>query len=251
LRSSAEYGHFTLYYQPVAQIGGSITGFEALLRWPHPTRGLLPPGAFIELAEESGLIGSIGEWVLSEACREAVSWPNALQIAVNISAVQFRSGDLPSIVHSVLIKTGLAPSRLALEITESVLIDDYSRAQSILRQLKSLGVQIVLDDFGTGYSSLSYLQSFPFDKIKIDHSFVSSVDRSIQSATIVSSVINLAKGLKIPVVAEGVENEAQLKFLRREACDEIQGYLIGRPLPIDDYANFVGRKAMPRELLTG
>src|SRR5262249_50960122 len=154
----------------------------------------VPPGTFIAIAEESGLIDAIGAWVLREACREAAGWERKLQIAVNVSSVQFRRGDLPNLVHSVLLESGLAPQRLVLEVTESVLIVDFSRAQSVLRRLKALGVQIALDDFGTGYSSLSYLQSFPFDKIKIDQSFVCNVERNVQSATIVRSVVNLARG---------------------------------------------------------
>jgi len=250
LRIGVETNRLVLHYQPQAKIGGEIVSFEALVRWRHPTRGLVPPGSFIELAEESGIIVSIGKWVLREACREAASWPQPLQIAVNLSPVQFRNDDLPALVHSILLETGLAPNRLELEITESVLIDDYSRAQSILRRLKSLGVRISLDDFGTGYWSLSYLQSFPFDKIKIDQSFISNVDRSIQSATIVRSVISLARGLNIPIVAEGVETEAQLNFLSENSCDEIQGFLVGRPLPISDYAGLVGRetKSAKRQL---
>jgi diguanylate cyclase (GGDEF)-like protein/PAS domain S-box-containing protein len=243
LRSAVENDRMILHYQPQARIGGEIVGFEALVRWRHPTRGLVPPGSFIELAEESGVIVSIGEWVLREACREAASWPQKLQIAVNLSPVQFRSADLPSLVHTVLLETGLAPSRLELEITESVLIDDYSRAQSVLRRLKSLGVRIALDDFGTGYSSLSYVQSFPFDKLKIDQSFIANVVHNIQSATIVRSVIGLARGLKIPVVAEGVETKAQLEFLSQESCDEIQGFLVGRPQPILEYAAVVGAES--------
>ena len=177
LRAAVEHGELTLHYQPQARIDGEIIGFEALVRWHHPTRGLVPPGTFIPLAEESGLIVAIGEWVLREACREAASWPKPLQIAVNLSPVQFRHGDLPALVHAVLLETGLAPDRLELEITEGVLIGDFSRAVSILRRLKALGVRIAMDDFGTGYSSLSYLQSFPFDKIKIDRSFISKLDR--------------------------------------------------------------------------
>jgi EAL domain-containing protein (putative c-di-GMP-specific phosphodiesterase class I) len=166
-----------------------------------------------------------------------------LQIAINLSPVQFRHGDLAGLVHTVLLETGLAPSRLELEITEGVLIGDFSRAVAILRRLKALGVRIAMDDFGTGYSSLSYLQSFPFDKIKIDQAFISNVERNAQSAAIVRAVIGLGRGLDMPVVAEGVETEDQLAFLRREACDEIQGYLIGRPRLIEDYAKLVGRPA--------
>ena len=160
--------------------------------------------------------------------------------------MQFRHGDLPGLVHSVLLETGLAPSRLELEITEGVLIGDFSRAVSILRRLKALGVRIAMDDFGTGYSSLSYLQSFPFDKIKIDQAFISNLERNPQSATIIRAVIGLARGLELPVVAEGVETEEQLAFLARESCDEVQGYLIGRPLPIEEYAALTGQPSEGR-----
>ena len=172
LQSAIQRNELSLDYQPQALISGEIIGFEALVRWHHPTHGLIGPMDFIPLAEESGLIIPIGEWILREACREAASWPNPIQIAVNLSPVQFRHGDLPGLIHTVLLETGLAPGRLELEITESVLFDDFSRASSILRRLKALGVRIAMDDFGTGYSSLSYLQSFPFDKIKIDQSFM-------------------------------------------------------------------------------
>ena len=205
-----------LHFQPQALLDSSIIGFEALVRWNHPSRGQLAPASFIPLAEESGLIISIGEWILREACREAASWPRPLQIAVNLSPVQFQHGDLAGLVHAALLETGLAAARLELEITEGVLIGDFSRAVSILRRLKSLGVRIAMDDFGTGYSSLSYLQSFPFDKIKIDQSFVSNLDRNPQSAAIIRAVIALGRGLKLPVVAEEVETNAQLAFLVRE-----------------------------------
>ena len=163
--------------------------------------------------------------------------------------MQFRYGDLPKLVHEVLLETGLAPSRLELEITEGVLIGDFNRAVSILRRLKALGVRIAMDDFGTGYSSLSYLQSFPFDKIKIDQSFIANLGHSQQAATIVRAVIALGRGLNMPVVAEGVETEEQVKFLAAESCNEIQGYLVGRPKPIAEYAEMVGRKAAPRHRL--
>jgi EAL domain-containing protein (putative c-di-GMP-specific phosphodiesterase class I) len=183
----------------------------------------------------------IGEWVLREACREAASWPNPLQIAVNLSPIQFRHGDLAGLVHSVLLETGLAPTRLELEITEGVLVEDFARGVSILRRLKTLGVRIAMDDFGTGYSSLSYLQSFPFDKIKIDQSFISKVTNNPQSAAIVRGVIGLAHGLNLPVLAEGVETKAQLDFLVAESCDEMQGYLLGRPHPIMEYSDLIRR----------
>jgi EAL domain-containing protein (putative c-di-GMP-specific phosphodiesterase class I) len=240
LQSALAAGQISLHYQPQLRVGGEATGFEVLMRWTHPTRGVVSPASFIPIAEESGLIIGLGEWVLREACREAASWPKPLHIAVNLSPAQFRHGDLPELVHSALFESGLAANRLELEITEGVLIDDFSRALSILRRLKSLGVRIAMDDFGTGYSSLSYLQSFPFDKIKIDRTFISNVESSPQSAAIVRAVIGLARGLDLPVVAEGVENAAQLAFLSRELCDEVQGYLVGRPKPIRLYDELVG-----------
>jgi len=250
LRSAAACGELKLYFQPQAQIDGEVVGFEALLRWRHPHRGMVPPSTFIPLAEESGLIVPIGEWVLREACREAVDWPTPLQVAINLSPVQFQHGDLVNLVHSVLLETGLSPNRLELEITENVLIGDFSSALSILRRLKLLGVRIAMDDFGTGYSSLSYLQSFPFDKIKIDQTFISNLDHNPQSAAIIRAVIGLGRGLELPVVAEGVETKSQLDFLTREACDQVQGYVVGRPLPIEDYADLVGRRpAEPKQRL--
>jgi EAL domain-containing protein (putative c-di-GMP-specific phosphodiesterase class I) len=206
----------------------------------------MAPSAFIPLAEESGLIIAIGEWILREACREAASWATPPQIAVNLSPVQFRHGDLPGLVHSVLLETGLSPGRLELEITEGVLIGDFSRAVSILRRLKSLGVKIAMDDFGTGYSSLSYLQAFPFDKIKIDQAFISNLESNPQSAAIIRAVIGLGRGLDVPVLAEGVETTNQLAFLSREACDQVQGYLLGRPRPIEEYAELIGSTPMSR-----
>jgi diguanylate cyclase (GGDEF)-like protein/PAS domain S-box-containing protein len=240
LQSAIARGELELYYQPQAAIGGGIIGFEALLRWHHPSRGLIAPMTFIPIAEESGLIVQIGEWVLREACREAATWPIQLQVAVNLSPVQFRHGELPALVHTVLLETGLGAHRLELEITESVLIADFTRAVSVLRRLKALGVKIAMDDFGTGYSSLSYLQSFPFDKIKIDQSFISNLEHNHQSAAIVRAVVSLAHGLGLPVIAEGVESSAQLEFLTRETVDEVQGYLLGRPYPIQHYAELIG-----------
>ncbi|HEY4723658.1 MAG TPA: EAL domain-containing protein, partial [Anaerolineae bacterium] len=242
LRSAIERNEIQLYYQPQALIDGSIVGFEALARWQHPVRGFISPSEFIPAAEDSGLIIAIGERVLHAACNEAATWSHPLKIAVNLSPVQFQHGDLPAIVHSALLESGLSPHRLELEITEGTLIDDFSRAQAILRQLKSLGVRIAMDDFGTGYSSLSYLHAFPFDKIKIDKGFISKVHQNPQSAAIVRAVIGLARGLSMPVTAEGVETEEQRAFLAHEACDEIQGYLIGRPQPIEYYAQAIGRK---------
>src|SRR5205807_5575478 len=180
-------------------------------------------------------------WVLREACREAASWNDKLQVAVNVSAIQFRRGDLQGLVRTVLHESGIPPARLELEITEGVLIENVARAASMLKALKRLGVRIALDDFGTGYSSLSYLQSFPLDRIKIDRSFIASLGRTDRSLAIVRAVIGLAHGLGLPVLAEGVETDDQLETLIREGCDEMQGYLIGRPRPIELYADIVGR----------
>jgi EAL domain-containing protein (putative c-di-GMP-specific phosphodiesterase class I) len=245
LRLAIERGELALHYQPQAHIDGEITGFEALVRWHHPRFGLVAPSTFIPLAEESGAIGELGEWILRTACGEAASWPKPLRIAINLSPVQFRHGDLAKLVHEVLLETGLSPSRLELEITEGVLIGDFNTVVSILRRLKSFGVRIAMDDFGTGYSSLSYLQAFPFDKIKIDQAFVANLAHSQQAVTIIRAVIALGRGLNLPVVAEGVETEEQLKFLAGEQCSEIQGFYIGRPEPITSYAAVVGREPAP------
>ncbi len=239
-------GELSLYYQPQATSGPTVAtseviGFEALARWQHPVRGFVSPADFIPLAEESGLIVEMGQWILREACREAASWPVPLQIAVNLSPAQFMHGDVVSLVHSILLETGLAPDRLELEITEGVLIEDFDRGLALLRRLKALGVRISMDDFGSGYSSLSYLQAFPFDKIKIDRAFVMNLGRNPQSAAIVRAVIDLGHGLEMSIVAEGVETQEQLGFLSEEGCDAVQGYFIGKPFPIGQYATLVGR----------
>jgi diguanylate cyclase (GGDEF)-like protein/PAS domain S-box-containing protein len=238
-------GELSLHYQPQAIAGATVAeseiiGFEALARWQHPVRGFVPPGDFIPLAEESGLIVEMGEWILREACRAAASWTAPLQIAVNLSPAQFTHGDLVGLVHSILLETGLAPDRLELEITEGVLIEDFDRGLALLRRLKALGVRISMDDFGSGYSSLSYLQAFPFDKIKIDRAFVINLGRNPQSAAIVRAVIDLGHGLEMSIVAEGVETQEQLGFLAEEGCDAVQGYFIGRPAQIGQYAALIG-----------
>jgi len=246
LSAAIRNGELSLHYQPQALSrqtvrNSEVIGFEALARWLHPVRGFVPPSDFIPLAEESGLIVEMGEWILREACREAASWPLPLQIAVNLSPAQFMHGDVVSLVHSILLETGLAPGRLELEITEGVLIEDFDRGLALLRRLKALGVRISMDDFGSGYSSLSYLQAFPFDKIKIDRAFVMNLGRNPQSAAIVRAVIGLGHGLEMSIVAEGVETQEQLGFLAEEGCDAVQGYFIGKPLPIGQYAALVGR----------
>jgi diguanylate cyclase (GGDEF)-like protein/PAS domain S-box-containing protein len=239
-------GELSLYYQPQAVARHSVAnseiiGFEALARWLHPVRGFVPPSDFIPLAEESGLIVEMGEWILRQACREAASWQIPLQVAVNLSPAQFMHGDVVGLVHAILLETGLAPRRLELEITEGVLIEDFDRGLALLRRLKALGVCVSMDDFGSGYSSLSYLQAFPFDKIKIDRAFVINLGRNPQSAAIVRAVIGLCHGLGMSVVAEGVETQEQLGFLADEGCDAVQGYFIGRPAPIGHYAALTGR----------
>jgi diguanylate cyclase (GGDEF)-like protein/PAS domain S-box-containing protein len=239
LAAALENNEFELYFQPQSAADGEVVGFEVLLRWHHAQRGMVPPDVFIPLAEETGLIGAIDEWVLREACREAASWPNPLSIAVNLSPVDFRRGDVPAMILSVLLETGLEARRLEIEITEGVLIEDFARATSILRQIKNLGVHVAMDDFGTGYSSLSYLQSFPFDKIKIDQAFIAKLGTNTQSAAIVQAILGLGRSLKLPVIAEGVETSAQLAFLADEGCNEMQGYLIGRPQPIAHYRSVV------------
>jgi diguanylate cyclase (GGDEF)-like protein len=251
LRSAIAHGELAVHYQPQAKIDGEVFGFEALLRWQHPKHGLVPPTTFIPLAEQNGMIGEIGEWTLRQVCREAASWTSPLQIGINLSPVQFRYGDLAGLVHAILIETGLAPSRLELEITEGLLINDPPRALSILRRLKLLGVKIAMDDFGTGYASLSSLQSFPFDKLKIDRTFIASVDANVQSQAIVRAVIGLGKALSIPVIAEGVETEGERVFLLREGCAEIQGYVIGYPRPIDSYANLTSGPSATEHALAG
>jgi diguanylate cyclase (GGDEF)-like protein/PAS domain S-box-containing protein len=234
LRFAISRKEFSLVYQPLTQIEGrEVLGFEALLRWHHPERGNIPPGVFIPIAEEGNLILQIGEWVLREACQEAVSWNNPLSLSVNVSAAQLHSPGFVQTVGEILMLSGLAASRLELEITETALIRDPSRALAMLLQLKELGVRIAMDDFGTGYSSLSNLRAFPFDKIKIDQSFIRSVNVNPEAAAIVRAVLGLGRGLKLPVIAEGVETEEELAFLRAESCLEAQGYLLGRPQSID------------------
>jgi len=245
LGSAIDRNELRLFYQPLARIDGEIVGFEALLRWEHEARGRIAPNVFIPLAEDNGMIIPIGAWVLKEACRQAASWSNKLMVAINLSPVQFHYSDLPAQVLAILLETGLAPHRLELEITEGVLVNDFERAIGTLRRLKALGVSIAMDDFGTGYSSLRYLQAFPFDKIKVDKSFIDQLDENLQSQAIIRAVVGLAHGLALPVLAEGVETAGQLEFLKREGCDEVQGYLIGRPLPIDNYSETVGIASAP------
>ncbi len=250
LRQALAQQQLEVHYQPQAEISSrKITGFEALVRWQHPRRGMVAPDEFIPLAEETGLIVPLGEWVLHTACAAAATWPEHLRVGVNLSPVQFTRCDLPALIENVLRTHHLAPERLELEITESVLIKDVEQALTTLRQLKALGVRIAMDDFGTGYSSLSYLQRFPFDKIKIDRSFIEAMQDTTEAVAIVRAVTGLGQGLKIPVIAEGVETVEQMDLLRRENCDEIQGYLIGEPLALGDGADILAAVATAQAML--
>jgi diguanylate cyclase (GGDEF)-like protein/PAS domain S-box-containing protein len=246
LRLAISRHELQLVYQPQKDIQShAINGFEALLRWSHPVRGAISPGTFIPIAEESGAILEIGDWVMRTACREAATWTQPLTVAVNVSAVQLYNPDFVRELHQILLETGLSPRRLEIEITETALVRDFDRALATLRQIKALGVRIAMDDFGTGYSSLSNLRAFPFDKIKIDGSFIRSVNSNEQAATIVRAVLGLGRGLGLPVLAEGVETEAELQFLQAEHCDEVQGYLLGRPAAIGSFRNLTHDGAPP------
>jgi diguanylate cyclase (GGDEF)-like protein/PAS domain S-box-containing protein len=237
LRQAIARRELRLAYQPLQEIAsGKVLGFEALLRWKHPMRGDVEPSEFIPVAEDTGVILPIGEWVLRDACREAASWKKPLTVAVNISAVQIHNANFAHAVHEILFETGLEPTRLELEVTETALVRDLNRALATLRRIKMLGVRIAMDDFGTGYSSLSNLRAFPFDKIKIDRSFIKSVHVNDQAAAIVRSVLGLGRALNLPVLAEGVESTPEFEFLERENCDEAQGYLLGRPADIGTFA---------------
>jgi diguanylate cyclase (GGDEF)-like protein len=233
LRNAVAQDEFELYYQPqVDALTEEITGCEALLRWHSPTRGMVPPADFIPLAEEIGLIVPIGEWVLKQACCEAASWPRAIRVAVNLSPAQFKSRSVVQSVINALAVSGLEASRLELEITESVLLHDNETTLATLHQLRSFGIKISMDDFGTGYSSLSYLRSFPFDKIKIDRSFIKDISDKGDCAAIVKAVAGLGKGLGIATTAEGVETQEQLRHVRADGCTEVQGYFFSAPQPV-------------------
>ncbi len=252
LRRALGLNQLEVHYQPLVQIGG-IAGFEALLRWHHPERGLVSPAVFIPVAEEIGLIGVIGAWVLTRACTDAASWPGALRVAVNLSPAQFLNRSLADDAAHALTMSGLSPRRLELEITESVLLQDDVAVFETLHALRALGIRIAMDDFGTGYSSLSYLRRFPFDKIKIDQSFVKGMQDNADCKTIVRAVIGLGKALGMSVNAEGVETTEQLTTLRAEGCGEIQGYLFSKPRPAADVEALLtryGNATLPAPPLT-
>ena len=242
MRSGIAENHFRVYYQPLVNLRTQkVTSFEALLRWDHPTRGRIAPIEFIPLAEETGLIVRLGEWVLRTACAEAMGWANDISVSVNLSPVQFARGDLVATVMNALASSGLPPTRLELEITESILLERTDRNMSILDQLHELGVRIALDDFGTGYSSIGYLRSFSFDKLKIDQSFVKDLLADEKSLAIVRAIVGLGSSFGITTTAEGVENEDQVLCLNNEGCTEVQGFLYSEPLPSQEVQPFLGR----------
>jgi EAL domain-containing protein (putative c-di-GMP-specific phosphodiesterase class I) len=250
LRRALERGELLLYYQPQAEVGTNrIFGVEALIRWQHPTLGLVAPDRFIGLAEETGLIVPIGEWVLRQACEQGRAWHDAgvdnLTIAVNISVRQFLQPDLAGVIGQVLARSGLPARCLELEITESTAMEDLEASAQILRALQDMGVRIAIDDFGTGHSSLSYLKNFPIQTLKIDRSFVKDIPGDPNDAAIVSAAIAMAHSLGLTVIAEGVETEEQIEFLRDRACDAFQGYLISQPLPAHEAMLGIELQASP------
>lgn len=233
LRSAIEQEQFELYYQPVVDVKTrTLCGVEALVRWRHPARGMISPDKFVPLAETTGLIGPLGEWILRRACSDAASWPEHIKVAVNISAIQFQKGNLFEVILRTLLETGIAPERLELEITETSLLENQEAHLTTIRQVKNLGISVALDDFGTGYSSVNYLTNFPFDKIKIDKSFTQGVLSRRDCKAVVASTLALAQGLGTVTTAEGVETEEQLEYMRAAGVDLVQGYLFGRPVPI-------------------
>jgi diguanylate cyclase (GGDEF)-like protein len=235
LRAAIAEKKFEMFYQPVLSVSSNeVIAFEALIRWRHPERGMVSPGEFIPVAEETGLIIPLGEWILRQVCADALSWPQNIRVAINLSPVQFRSPDLVQTVFSALATTHLDPGRLELEITETALLQDNEAVLEKLHQLKSYGLQISMDDFGTGYSSLSYLRSFPFDKIKIDQTFVRGLGKREDSLAIIRAVISLGKNLGMTVTAEGVETDDQLGVLRQERCDEVQGFLFSPAVRLEE-----------------
>ena len=245
LREAIGTAQIELHYQPLVNCGDTsdVAGFEALMRWTHPTLGPVSPVDFIPLAEETGLIVPLGLWALETACTAALRWPPSCCVAVNLSPAQFRNGGLPGQVAEILARTGLAPHRLELEVTEGLLITDAAQARIDLEELKSLGVRIALDDFGTGYSSLSYLRQFPFDKLKIDRSFVQALGEDASADAIVRAILAMGRSLHLDVTAEGVETAGQLHMLRSQGCDTVQGYLVSRPIASPHVAGFITAQA--------
>jgi diguanylate cyclase (GGDEF)-like protein len=240
LRQAIADGGFEIHYQPLVNLQDNrVTGCEALLRWRHPRLGMISPAEFIPVAEDTGLINQLGEWVLNKACAQAATWPGHIKVAINVSPIQFRSQTLALKVAAALAASSLPANRLELEITEAILIRDDEAALTMLHQLRELGVRIALDDFGTGYSSLSYLQRFPFDKIKIDRSFIRGIAEPTGSAYIVRAVVDIAEARSMTTTAEGVETEQELQILRDLGCTEMQGYLFSPALPAEKIAELL------------
>jgi diguanylate cyclase (GGDEF)-like protein len=232
LRNAIRRGEFEAYYQPLVEVKTRrISCFETLVRWRHPTRGLVSPVEFIPVVEDTGLIVQLGEWIMREACVAAMNWPPDVRVAVNVSPIEFQRGDVVRVVQDALTTSGLAPQRLEVEITESVLLEKTAKNITILTKLRELGVRVSLDDFGTGFSSLSYLRTYPFDKIKVDRSFVSDLSKDDRSRMIISAITGLGARFGMSTTAEGVETEEQFEWLRNEGCDEVQGWLFSRPVP--------------------
>jgi diguanylate cyclase (GGDEF)-like protein len=255
MQGALEVGQFELYFQPQCSIAAmEVTGFEGLLRWHHPTLGFVPPSEFIPIAEETGLIVPIGQWVLQEGCRVASSWPETLTVAINLSPVQLKSPDIGAMVMDAIKSSGLPPTRLELEITESTLIDSPEETLAQLESLQDIGISISLDDFGSGYSSLGTLSSFSFNKIKLDKSFLNWNTPTIQAEAIVGALLKIGQKLGMKILAEGVETDKQLDFLKAEGCDFMQGYLLGKPMPADKISkwmsDFVESRSTQKRLRT-
>ncbi len=227
-----EHDQLELYYQPlICAQSNLVTGMEALLRWHHPERGMIPPTVFIPIAEDLGLMGKVGNWVIEQACLDATTWPSPVRVAVNVSAAQFHTRSLELDVSHALGKSGLSGERLELEITESVLLDDDDKVLMAIDNVQDMGVSVAIDDFGTGFSSLSYLHKYPLDKIKIDRSFVVNLPRSNHSLSIVRTIVSLARSMGMSTTAEGIETREQHALLRQEGCEQLQGYLFSKPVP--------------------
>ncbi|MEK7851287.1 MAG: bifunctional diguanylate cyclase/phosphodiesterase, partial [Deltaproteobacteria bacterium] len=256
LRQAIKMEEFILHYQPQVDIGtGSITGIEALIRWQHPEKGLVPPGRFIHIAEDSGLIVPIGEWVLRTACRQNREWQKAglpaVPMAVNLSPVQFRQENLLDVVKRAVRDAGIDPQYIELEVTERAVMHNVDEAVTLMQEMKDMGLKLTVDDFGTGYSSLSYLKRFPIDKLKIDQSFVRDITTDPDDAAITLAIISMAHSLGLKVIAEGVETVEQLAFLKEHGCDEIQGYYFSKPVPADEFAGLLRKGILNPSRETG